>query len=129
MRAATGAAPRILVVEDQEINRALLRATLLPRAEPVPALVEVESLAEAREALADADFDLLLLDVRLPDGNGLDLARELAGTAARPRIVAISASVLPTERQAALDAGCDVFVGKPFSPVELVATLERVLAG
>jgi two-component system KDP operon response regulator KdpE len=68
--------------------------------------------------------DILLLDVRLPDGSGLDLARELvANDAARPRIVILSASVLPAERAAAIEVGCDAFLGKPYRPADLLDLL------
>ncbi|MGH2466068.1 MAG: response regulator, partial [Candidatus Limnocylindrales bacterium] len=67
------------------------------------------------------------LDIRLPDGSGLDLARDVAKMASseRPKIVVMSASVLPTERAAALDAGGDVFMPKPFRPAELVELLDE----
>jgi len=125
----------VLVVEDEEVNRALLRAILAPGTGPVldnpvlgrMAIVEAASLAAARAALAETPVDVVLLDVRLPDGNGLDLARDLATATSRPRIVVLSASVLPAERQAALDAGCDAFLGKPFAPRELLDLLTRLL--
>jgi two-component system KDP operon response regulator KdpE len=120
----------VLVVEDDEVNRALLRAILAPGAHRLPgptAIVEAESLADARSALAETRVDVVLLDVRLPDGNGLDLARDLATLTSRPRIVVLSASVLPAERQAALDAGCDAFLGKPFVPRDLLELLDDLL--
>ena len=63
-------------------------------------MLDAASLAAAREHLADEDVDLILLDMNLPDGNGLTLARELASggvpaAAARPAVVAVTASVLP----------------------------------
>jgi len=119
----------ILIVEDEAVNRALLRAILVrdDSARGSATIVEATCLAEARARLAERRFDIVLLDVRLPDGNGLDLARELAALASRPRIVVLSASVLPAERQAALDAGCDVFLGKPFAPRDLLELLDRLL--
>jgi DNA-binding response OmpR family regulator len=68
---------------------------------------------------------VVILDVRLPDGNGLDLARELgAGHQPRPKILVMSASVLPRDREVALAAGTDGFMGKPFMPRDLIAFLE-----
>jgi len=120
----------VLLVEDEEVNRALIRAILAATDDHALSsltLVEAWSLAEARSSLAEREIDLVLLDVRLPDGSGLDLARELAARASRPRVVVLSASVLPTERQAALDAGCDAFLGKPFPVEELRGLLKRLL--
>ncbi len=126
------AQPRLLVVEDEPANRALLRA-VLARSRDVrlgrPQLLEAGTLADARRILREATIDLVLLDVQLPDGSGLDLATELrhAG-AAKPRVVILSASVLPSERGAALQAGADAFLGKPYAPSELVETILEVLA-
>lgn len=112
-------APLLLAVEDEARNAALLRAVLEPAAYE---LVVVGSLADARAWLAERHPDLVLLDVGLPDGNGLDLARELRAapaTSAVPILVA-SARVLPADRAAAQDAGCDVFLSKPLRPRELL---------
>jgi two-component system KDP operon response regulator KdpE len=120
----------ILVVEDEAPNRALVRAVLARSADTrvVRArLLEAPTLARARELLAAEPVDLVLLDVRLPDGSGLDLATELLGSAARPRVIVMSASVLPNERDAALHAGADAFLAKPYRPTDLYETLDRVL--
>jgi two-component system KDP operon response regulator KdpE len=118
---------RILLVEDEAMNRTLMRAVLTRASDPrvrLAELVEAETLAEARASLAGGDIDILLLDVRLPDGSGLDLARDLvANGETRPRIVILSASVLPAERAAAIEVGCDAFLGKPYRPADLLDLL------
>jgi two-component system, OmpR family, KDP operon response regulator KdpE len=118
---------RILLVEDEAMNRTLMRAVLTRASDPrirLADLVEAETLAEAREHLGAGAIDILLLDVRLPDGSGLDLARELvANEETRPRIVILSASVLPAERAAAIEVGCDAFLGKPYRPADLLDLL------
>jgi CheY-like chemotaxis protein len=124
--------PRILLLEDQEVNRLLVRTAVGRSTDPLlkaATLLEASTLAEARSVLTGGRVDLAVLDVRVPDGNGLDLARELAeqSDGQRPAIVVVSASVLPSERQAATDAGCDVFMGKPFRPAELMETLASLL--
>jgi two-component system, OmpR family, KDP operon response regulator KdpE len=125
----------ILLVEDEELNRTLVKA-VLARAE-IQAVRDAEvldaaSLAAARERLADEDVDLILLDMNLPDGNGLTLARELAagavaGGRGRPAVVAVTASVLPQDRTAALAAGCDDFLDKPYAAADLVAVVAEHL--
>ena len=120
----------ILVVEDEAVNRALLRAVLLrsgfgARLGAVD-LVETVSLASARAAVAERVPDVVILDVRLPDGSGLDLLRELPapGTAGRPFVIVMSASVLPADRDAARRSGSDAFLAKPFLPADLIALLD-----
>lgn len=123
---------RILVVEDEPVNRALLRAVIGAATRlGSPEVDEADTLAAARTIVRDRHPDVLILDVRLPDGNGLELARELPpqGTAGRPHVVVMSASVLPPDREAALASGGDAFVGKPFLPRELIAVLEGLLDG
>lgn len=121
----------VLLVEDEVLNRALVR-TILARHMPVglePRLIEAETIAVARHALATEAVDVVLLDVRLPDGSGLDLAQELRDRAAAgrptPLIAILSASVLAEERAAAESSGADAFLGKPFVPGDLVALLDR----
>ncbi|WP_436527059.1 response regulator [Actinoplanes sp. HUAS TT8] len=126
---------RILLVEDEELNRMLVKAVLsraavdaVRRAE----LVDATTLKEARESVRAGGFDLILLDLNLPDGNGLTLARELAASEPdpgrpKPVVVAVTASVLPQDQKAALDAGCDDFLDKPYAAADLVATVARHL--
>jgi len=126
-----GPGPRILLVEDEPANRALVRAIIariaLPELRGI-VLHEAATIAEARSVLASHPVDIVLVDVRLPDGNGLDLATELrAHPGAGPvRIVIVSASVLPAERTSALATGADAFLAKPFDPSDLVELLVRL---
>jgi two-component system KDP operon response regulator KdpE len=120
--------PQILLVEDEELNRALVRAILDRTRDPVlrsAQVVEATTLAEARSALALFQPDVILLDMNLPDGSGTDLAAELnqRPEAERPVIIALTASVLPQHRAAALEAGCAAFVSKPYVAAELIAAL------
>jgi len=120
----------VLVVEDEWPNRALLKATLdraaIPRVREAVVL-EAATLAEARAHLAARRIDLIVLDVRLPDGDGLTLARELNEADRRPRILVLSASVLAAERTVALDAGTDAFMAKPFVPADVVRAMAELL--
>jgi DNA-binding response OmpR family regulator len=128
-----GAGMRILLVEDEPANRALIRA-ILARARDAAleghVLLEAGTVAEAREILGAGPIDVILLDVRLPDGSGLDLAAEIRRSqSAAARIVIVSASVLPAERSRAIASGADAFLGKPFGAGELVETLTALGRG
>jgi CheY-like chemotaxis protein len=119
--------PVVLAVEDEPLNRRLVHAILEPEGYRVHDAV---TLAEAREWLRHEHPDIILLDLRLPDGDGLILARELK---ADPRrfmipIIAATASALSPVPEAAVDAGCDGFLIKPIRPAELVAEVARQLA-
>jgi CheY-like chemotaxis protein len=121
----------VLVVEDEEPNRALLRAVLARAIDDRLrdlTLLEAPDLATARAILATNHVDLVLLDVRLPDGNGLSL---ITDDAARqdlaPPFVVLSASVLPTERAAALAIGAASFIAKPYRPADLLEAVAEAL--
>jgi two-component system KDP operon response regulator KdpE len=116
-------ATRVLVVDDEpQILRALqikLRS----------AGYAVETAATAQEALTKAAMrppEAIILDVLLPDGNGTDVTREVRNWSAVP-IVVLSAVGEEREKIAALDAGADDYVTKPFSGDELLARLRAAL--
>jgi len=115
----------ILAVDDDPVIRTLIRAILTQADDPAirgALLLEAGTLGEARRILEAEPIDLLLLDVHLPDGLGLDLAAELQRLPGdRPAIVALTASVLPADQQAALNAGCDAFLAKPYPATALIS--------
>jgi len=126
----------ILLVEDEELNRTLVKAVLSrAKIEAVrdAKILDASSIAAARERLSGGEVDLILLDMNLPDGNGLTLARELAlgglpNGRPKPVVVAVTASVLPQDRAAALEAGCDGFLDKPYAAAELIAVVAEHLS-
>jgi len=114
-------------------NRALLRAVVGRSNDPTVSgvrILDAPDLAAARRILGAEPVDLVLLDVRLPDGNGLDLARDIAQSPApRPDVIILSASVLPSERDAALASGASLFLEKPYVPSDLIAVIAASLVG
>jgi two-component system catabolic regulation response regulator CreB len=87
-------------------------------------------LQQAREQLAARLPELLILDIGLPDGNGLDLCRELrsgGGAAARLPLIVLSARSEEWDRVLGLELGADDYLAKPFSPRELVARVRALL--
>jgi len=117
------------VVEDEPANQELVRAIIESSSVPLLKGAEVvfaDSLASARRALASPGIDVVLLDIGLPDGDGLELVKEL-GTGARPRVIVVSGSVFPVERRAALSTGADEFVAKPIEGDALVRSISEVM--
>ncbi len=114
---------RVLVVEDDAPIRRFLRSTLLARGYVVD---EAETLQTARLLVTAQPPDAVLLDLDLPDGDGLELVQEIRGWSQLP-IVVLSARGQETVKVAALDAGADDFLTKPFGVPELLARLRVVL--
>lgn len=113
----------ILIVEDEAEIRRFLRLTLVAEGHEVH---EADSL---RRGLIDAGTrrpDLLVVDLGLPDGDGVDLIRELRGWLQAPVIV-LSARSDEADKIAALDAGADDYLVKPFGSGELLARVRAQL--
>jgi CheY-like chemotaxis protein len=122
---------RILLVEDNDqfrenFARALERALA---AEPLDVtFVEAGSLAEARARLRQGGLDAALIDVRLPDGDGLDLVRELNDGAARSRIPTLVLTAYLDHKVAAraMDAGAQGALSKVVSVPETTVAIKRL---
>ena len=117
---------RILAVEDEARNSALLQAILVRVGYD---LTIAATLAEARAWLRHNRPGLVLLDRHLPDGDGLEIAREIKADAATADVpvLLVSASVLPVDRVAAEAAGCDGFIDKSLRVATLLEEIERHL--
>jgi two-component system phosphate regulon response regulator OmpR len=87
------------------------------------------SLAAGRERLAAGSFDALLLDLMLPDGDGLDLCRELRGDPRTRKLplLMLTARGEPMDRIVGLELGADDYLPKPFEPRELLARVKALL--
>jgi two-component system, OmpR family, KDP operon response regulator KdpE len=114
---------RILLVEDDAGIREVLRALLATGAYR---LVEAETAARALVEARAHKPDLLLVDLGLPDGDGLEVIRNVREWSAVP-IVVLSARTSEAQKIAALDAGADDYVTKPFSAPELLARVRAAL--
>ena len=87
------------------------------------------SLATGRERLRGGSFDALVLDLMLPDGDGLDLTRELRADARLKRLplLMLTARGEPLDRVVGLELGADDYLPKPFEPRELLARIKALL--
>jgi two-component system response regulator PilR (NtrC family) len=116
---------QVLVVDDEPDIRELLELTL---AKMGLGVVAVGSLAEARETLRNARFDLCLTDMRLPDGEGLDLVRHISGLAGDLPVAVITAHGSAENAVAALKAGAFDYVSKPVGLEQLRALVKSALS-
>jgi two-component system OmpR family response regulator len=112
-----------LLVEDDVEIRELVSAYLSGYGMTV---TPVHSAQGMREALRAQPFDVMLLDLMLPDGHGLDVCREVRGHSQLP-IIMLTAHGDPVSRVVGLEVGADDYLGKPFEPRELVARIHAVL--
>lgn len=118
--------PSVLVVDDSISVRVNLQHALTIAGFNASAC---ESLALARKALQNTTFDLLLLDVLLPDGNGFDLVQEVRGKSSRSdtAVILLSGEAAVSHRIRGLHAGADDYIGKPYSTSFVIARARHVL--
>lgn len=114
---------RVLVVEDDKEIRTLIQSSLEVEGFEVQTAVSVR---EAAAILENAQTDVVLLDLGLPDGDGLELVQKVRRTRALP-ILVISARNQEAEKIRLLDAGADDYLTKPFSVGELLARMRVAL--
>ena len=117
------APPSVLIVEDEPQIRRFVRLAL---EEEGCAVVEAGTIAQGLAAAGQAAPDLLILDLGLPDGNGVDLIRDLRNWTSLP-ILILSARAAEHDKIDALDAGADDYLTKPFGVGELRARLRALL--
>jgi two-component system OmpR family response regulator len=118
------ASPKILVIDDDEEIRSLLRAILVREGFVVD---EAKDAAIARKKLgAGDDLDLLILDIMMPGEDGLSFCERVRETRATP-ILMISARSLSLDRAIGLETGADDYLPKPFERRELVARVRALL--
>lgn len=114
---------RILVVDDHEETRALLVRNLELAGHGVKA---VETRAEAFTLLESSPFDVVVLDVMLPDGSGIELCTQLREANLLVPILLLTARVDVRSRVQGLEAGADDYLGKPFALSELRARVHAL---
>jgi len=114
----------VLVAEDVQTNQRLVHV-ILERAGLKVTIAE--DGVQAVEKGASGAFDLILMDVRMPELNGLDATRELRRREISIPIVALTAHTMPEDRRECIEAGCNAYLSKPIDRAELIRVIERYL--
>jgi DNA-binding response OmpR family regulator len=114
---------RILIVDDHSETRRLLGRTLEQATHVVKT---ASSCADAEGALSSATFDVVVLDVMLPDGSGMDLCRRLRAAKQNVPILLLTARGEVRDRVVGLNAGADDYLVKPFALSELLARIRAL---
>lgn len=120
----TATAPQILVVDDDPELRKLLARYVESQGFRVRLAANCREL---REQLTTHQIDLIVLDVMLPDGSGLDMCRDLRAQRSNVPIILLTALKEDVDRIIGLEIGADDYLGKPFNPRELIARVRAVL--
>ena len=117
---------KILIVEDQEDIREVIRITL--ETEPFELHEAADGLAGLRLAM-QIKPDLVLSDVMMPGMDGLALCRSIKAEASlrRTKVVLLSARGQPADRKAGEAAGADLYMAKPYGPLDLLAAVKRMV--
>ena len=118
----------ILIVEDNEKNMKLVRDILKHKGhETIEAVTGGDGVRLALERVPD----LILMDIQLPDIDGIEALRRIRAVAALDAtpVLAVSASVMPDDQQKIITSGFDAFVTKPIALKPFLETVQRFLAG
>jgi signal transduction histidine kinase/CheY-like chemotaxis protein len=118
---------KVLVVDDNDVNRMVLAAFLTKAGIPY---AEVDSGTKALEQIRGGGYDVVLMDIQMPDITGTEVAIQLNDEGVElPVLIAVTAHAFPEQRQAILDAGFADFLIKPISVDALKKTLTRAYMG
>jgi DNA-binding NarL/FixJ family response regulator len=118
--------PAVVIVDDHELFRAGVRAELAAHVEVAGDAADVES---AVPAILAAEPDVVLLDVHMPGGGGVEVIRRVAQVRPAQRFLALSVSDAPDDVIAVIRAGARGYVTKSISPAELADAVRRVADG
>lgn len=111
----------ILVVEDEEINYLYIQEVLRDYNLEIK---HAKFVREVEELIASGEtFDLILMDIKLPDGNGFDLTKKLKRQFPTLPIIAQTAYAMSNDKQRSIEAGCDDYISKPIVRQKLIDIL------
>ena len=115
---------KILIVEDEPSLREVMQRALRQEGYVVETAA---TYAEADRRVSGYDYDCILLDIMLPDGNGLRLLERIKGLRRKENVIIVSARDSLEDKVLGLDRGADDYLAKPFHTAELLARVKSVL--
>jgi CheY-like chemotaxis protein len=123
---STGSTHRILICDDEDVLRALVRATLDDASYEI---AEAEDGDQSIELARSLKPDVILLDMMMPGRSGLEVLELLRADPelVQTPVVMLTARARASDRDAAVAAGADRYLAKPFSPLELISVVEELL--
>ncbi|MBK5274074.1 MAG: response regulator [Desulfuromonadales bacterium] len=116
----------VMIIDDAVFMRNILRAIMKDKGYSV--IAEAASGIEAMRTLHDHDPDIVILDIILPDTNGLDLLKSILKVRPRAKVVICSSISQEPIIKKALDYGAKAFIQKPFTPEKVIDALESLEA-
>jgi signal transduction histidine kinase len=119
-----GTAQKILLAEDNPVNQQLMQV-LLKKMGYTVTLVDNGKLAV--EALENGSFDIVLMDIQMPEMNGLEATRSIRQKGYKIPVVAITANALKGDREQCLEAGCDDYLPKPVDKYDLEEMIHKYI--
>mgnify|MGYP000111297730 FL=1 len=116
----------ILIAEDEQINFVFLKAVFKHTGATI---LEAKNGREAIEICMDQDhdIDIVLMDIKMPDIDGLEATREIKKVNPELYVIAQTAYTFKEDQERAEEAGCDDFLAKPIRPVNLLAIVDKYL--
>lgn len=113
----------ILVAEDVDSNYMLVKAFI----GKIYTLVRANNGVEAVEQFKECNPDLILMDIKMPEMDGLEATRVIRGISKEVPIIALTAYAFASDKEAALEAGCTDFLTKPIVKNDLLSAIEELL--
>ena len=114
---------RILIAEDNDSNYLLMSFILKGRYE----YFRANDGQEAVDKASTEHPDLILMDLKMPKMDGLTATKQIKGMLPNLPIVALTANAFDSDRQQAMEAGCNAFLSKPVSAAECLQTIDKLL--
>lgn len=114
---------KILVADDEDILRILIADTLEDDFE----IEEAEDGKEALEKIRKNEYDLVILDHMMPYLTGLEVLEQVRKEGNDTRVLMLTAKAQDADREQAIQKGADFFMSKPFSPMDLLGLVEKIL--
>ena len=115
----------VLIVEDDESNRQLLELFLQSSH---PKILKVENGVDAVELINKQDVDIILMDIKMPQMNGLEATKQIKKMKPSIPIIIQTAYAMSNEREEAMKAGCDAYIAKPVKKNELLKIINELLS-